>query len=265
MSLKNIKFYWKAWALKQDEGDPFSFLEPGEEDKDDGDQDQYQREDDDEEEEEEQTHNQSSTRPPIPPTLDFSTDRGIPLPCECDSPAARTVCLQQLTQKWGNGKGFNILVGLVDALEVSSILTIWFQVYLILFQDTDIPSGFQNSRWPFIKWSWDTIHLPKETHENRRLLDSFLEWSTQKVLGLSKQRSLNKNLLQELLLGVGLYIRDLQLACFTDHEEISIPDYLANTNMATNDVDPINRILQLITDAINHSSGYVFYKTGLYK
>ena len=63
-------------------------------------------------------------------------------------------------------------------------------------------------------------------------------------------------------MGVGLYLRDLELACFTDYEETPVPDYLINSKMAANDVDSINRVLQLLSDAIHHGSGYVSYKLG---
>jgi len=81
---------------------------------------------------------------------------------------------------------------------------------------------------------------------------------------LSKQRYLNKNQLQELLLGVGLYIRDLELSKYTDHEETPVPGYLSKSKMAISDVELIERMLQQLFDALKNGSGYVsqsrFYK-----
>ena len=222
MTLEGIKAYWQLWVSKGTKGDPFSLLsgkekegeqeqEDSEENKNEGGdegENQVQDQDQDQEEEEEETHSRTKkapTRPPISPTPECDLDIGIPLPYQCDTPAMRTTCLQQLAPKWGSaGKEFNLVVGLVDALEVSSAPIIEFLSYLISFQDTDTPSGFQNSKWPFIKWSWDSVHLSRETHQNHRSLDGFLDWLDQKASGLSKQTPLNKNKLQGLLLGVGL-------------------------------------------------------------
>lgn len=87
----------------------------------------------------------------------------------------------------------------------------------------------------------------------------------QKASGLSKQEFLNKNQLQELLLGVGLYLRDHEIACFVDEEDTSVPEYLVNSKMAVNDVDSISRVLQMLSNGIDHGLGYVFHTTGLYE
>jgi len=123
MNLKDIEVYWKAWVQKEAKGDPFSFLS-GEGD---GEEEQDGKEQEEEEEEEElhPTISKSSIRPPTPPTPDFNIDNGIPLPCQCDTPALRTICLQQLAPKWGDtGKTFQTLISQVDALEVSSVLIV---------------------------------------------------------------------------------------------------------------------------------------------
>jgi hypothetical protein len=78
----------------------------------------------------------------------------------------------------------------------------------------------------------------------------------QKASGLSKQRSLNKNQLQELLLGVGLCLRDHQLSNFAD-PDTPLPDFLINSKMTIEDGESITRILQLLSDAIHHDSGFV--------
>ena len=58
-------------------------------------------------------------------------------------------------------------------------------------------------------------------------------------------------------MGVGLYLRDIELSCFTDYEETPIPDYLVNSKMIASNVDSISRVLQLLSDAVHHGSGYV--------
>jgi hypothetical protein len=259
MGLKDVKAYWALWVSKEAKGDPFSFIREkvvvvGE------------VEEEEEEEETQPTTSKPLIKAPTPPTPTFDIDNGIPLPLQCNTPVLRTICLNQLGPKWGDAsKTFHTLVELVDALKVSSVVNGIIPLYLILFQDTSTPSGFQNCKWPFIKWSWDSVHLAEETHNNRRSLDGFLKWLDLKISGLSKQKSLNKNQLQELLLGVGLYLRDLELAHFTDHGETSVPDYLANSEMTESDADPLNRVLQLFSDALHKDSGYVSYKLRLYK
>jgi hypothetical protein len=88
---------------------------------------------------------------------------------------------------------------------------------------------------------------------------------TKRAAALPKQRLLNKNQLQELLLGIGLYLRDHELACFTDHSETPVPDHIANSKMAATDIDPMMRVLHLLADAIHNGIGYVSYKTRLHK
>ena len=67
------------------------------------------------------------------------------------------------------------------------------------------------------------------------------------------------------MLGVGLYIRDLELARFTDHEETAVPDYIFDSNMIPDDLEEIERVLQLISAAVHHVSGYVSCETSSHK
>ena len=48
-------------------------------------------------------------------------------------------------------------------------------------------------------------------------------------------------------------------------EDTSVPEYLVNSKMAPNDVDAINRVLEILSNGMNHGLGYVSYTTGLYK
>lgn len=115
----------------------------------------------------------------------------------------------------------------------------------------------ENSKWPFAKWSWDSIHLGEEVHNERDSLEEFLQWLNQKSSGLSKRSSSNKNTLQELLLAIGLSFRDYELACLADHDDTPVPDYLASSCMAAADLHSINAIIQLISDFLNYDVGYV--------
>ena len=74
------------------------------------------------EDEEEGEDMPATGRLPIPPTSEFDIDQGIPLPCQCNTPAVRTLLLKKLAPEWGStGKGYHALVKLVDALEVGSM------------------------------------------------------------------------------------------------------------------------------------------------
>ena len=265
MRLKELKLYWEAWVLEEAKGIPFSFLDNTEaEGENQGKQGDGQSEEEQEQEEDNQETHSTINKLPTPPTPASGIDHGIPLPSQCDTPAMHTSCLQQLVPKWGNtGKTFHTLVQLVDDLEVSSVLIIDLLLYLTSFQNTDIPSGY-NSKWPFTKWSWNDTHLTEEIHGNRHSLDNFMAWLNQEASGLSEQASLNKNQLQELLLGVGLYIRDHTFACFTDFGETPVPRYLKKSKMSPGNIDSITRVMKLCSNAIN-DSGYVPCKTGSHK
>ena len=76
-----------------------------------------------------------------------------------------------------------------------------------------------------------------------------------KVTGLAKQPSFNKNALQALLLGIGLFLRDLEFTCF--EEETLIPEYLAQSCMLLADVDSITKDLKLVYEVLGDDLGYV--------
>lgn len=92
--------------------------------------------------------------------------------------------------------------------------------------------------------------MAEEIHEDRTSLEKFLEWSTRRAYSISKQKSSNKNQLQALLLGVGLYLWDLDFVCFTDYEETPVPDYLAQSKMVAGDADCIEEILRSLLDIV---------------
>lgn len=72
---------------------------------------------------------------------------------------------------------------------------------------------------------------------------------------LSEEKSLNKNQIQELLLGMGLYLRDYEFACFADVNEIVLPGFVAASEMKASDDTTINRILRSFSDALRLASG----------
>jgi hypothetical protein len=85
-----------------------------------------------------------------------------------------------------------------------------------------------------------------------------VQWLNQKVSGLSKT-SLNKNKLQELLLGVGLFIRDLELTQFREPDEPPLPEFLINSCMVADDANSIAGVLRSLSDYVmKHGPGYVF-------
>ena len=263
---KDVQVYWEDWVLRDTKGKPFSFLSvkgkekmavEEEEESEEGkskakakgkgkevEVDDSNKSDEDEEEEEEE-----KIRSPSP---DVHVDDGIPLPCACNTPALRTSWLQQLVSQEGEGgKLFHKLIDLVNALEVSFTLATYFPLYLTLFQDIDTPSGYQNSKWPFVNWSWDSVHLDNDTLEDHATLDTFLGWLKKKIAVLAKQVSLNKNQLQELLLGIGLLIRDIDLSQYTNDHRI-IPDEVVESCLVEGDVVPLFAIMKSLSSAINH-------------
>ena len=97
-------------------------------------------------------------------------------------------------------------------------------------------------------------------HEDCALLDECLEWLVETASELSEE-TISKNQLQSLLLGVGLFLRDLEYSCFSDHEEIPIPNPLFNSIMTPKDADTITKLLQSIHDVMvvkdGDDNGYV--------
>lgn len=99
--------------------------------------------------------------------------------------------------------------------------------------------------------------MPKDFHQDRGSIESFQRWITVKFTGLAKQPSSNKNALQALLLGIGLFLRDLEFACFANQEETPIPEYLAQSCMLPDDVDSITKNLKLVYEFLEDDLGYV--------
>lgn len=83
-------------------------------------------------------------------------------------------------------------------------------------------------------------------------MKGFFHWLDLEVSGLARQIRLNKNQLQQLLLGAGLLIRDLEFSCFTDVDETPLPHFVLFSCMETEDVEAIestlNAMLKIICD-----------------
>jgi hypothetical protein len=118
MSLQDITAYWKHWASKDKEGNPFSFIASdvvGDKGESDENSDKGKGDDDNadvgQDDAEEPDH--------------YSIDHDIPHPSLCDTPSMRTNCLHQLVSNSGGvNKNFHILVNMVGAFEVSPISSI---------------------------------------------------------------------------------------------------------------------------------------------
>ena len=81
-------------------------------------------------------------------------------------------------------------------------------------------------------------------------MDAFLRWLASKASSLANQIPLNKNKLQELLLGIALVLRDIELSCFVEAEETSIPPYLVNSCMVATDLDSIANVVETISKVV---------------
>ena len=92
-------------------------------------------------------------------------------------------------------------------------------------------------------WSWNTVHLSEEVHEDRELLKGFLDWLNIQVSLLPSQVHLHKNQLQQLLLGLALTLRDHEIACFSE-EDTPLPKFLAESCMEAADLGDIGDILE---------------------
>ena len=141
MKLDGLKAYWEAWVSEEAKGYPFSFLsgkeeEEEEEEEEEGkgqDQNQVENEDEDQNQDQEEPY-PTINKPSTPSSPTPSINHGIPLPCQCDTPTACTICLQQLAPKDSNtGQAFHTLVKLVDSLMVSFLPMHEFLLYLISF------------------------------------------------------------------------------------------------------------------------------------
>jgi len=71
-----------------------------------------------------------------------------------------------------------------------------------------------------------------------------------KASSLANQIPLNKNQLQELLLGVALVLRDIELSCFMEAEETSIPPFLVNSCMEATDLESIANVVDAISKVV---------------
>lgn len=93
-------------------------------------------------------------------------------------------------------------------------------------------------------------------HGDRESIDSFLFWLNSQVSGLHKQNSLNKNQIQELLLGIGLALRDLEFVNFVeDYEETPIPGYLISSSLAAEDLSELEEAMDKIRKVVQHFLG----------
>ena len=133
MKLDDLKAYWEAWVSEEAKGHPFSFLSGKEKDEDEEDEDedegkgkgkgqdqnQVGSEDEDQNQDQEEPHS-TINKPSTPSSSALKINYGIPLPCQCDTPTERTICLQGLAPKDSDtGQAFHALVKLVDSLKVS--------------------------------------------------------------------------------------------------------------------------------------------------
>jgi hypothetical protein len=57
-----------------------------------------------------------------------------------------------------------------------------------------------------------------------------------------------------LLLGVGLFLRDLHFACFVDYRETAVPNYLMESCMDAGDVDSVTSVLESISNVLQDDS-----------
>jgi hypothetical protein len=91
-------------------------------------------------------------------------------------------------------------------------------------------------------------------HSNRKSIDSFLLWLNSKSSALHKQKSLNKNQIQGLLLGIGLALRDLEFVNFVDdYEETPVPAYLIKSTLAAKDLSELEKAMRTVQEVVqNH-------------
>ena len=129
MGRVEVEEYWQAWVTLQTKGDPFSFVSYGkgkgrEEEEEEGEEEGEKGDGGDkgqDGDQEEGCHSKTNKKHPSP-TPGFAVDKDIPLPCECTTPAMRTICLQQLAPKWGSSRAvYCTIVQLVDTLEVGPV------------------------------------------------------------------------------------------------------------------------------------------------
>ena len=109
-----------------------------------------------------------------------------------------------------------------------------------------------------MKWSWNRVHLDLGTLGDRATLERFLGWLNKRVSSLSQPTSLNKNQLQELLLGIGLLIRDIELSLYPYAG--TVPDGIEGSCLLPQDVNPLFKVMKLLSAAINYGMRYAFCK-----
>lgn len=95
--------------------------------------------------------------------------------------------------------------------------------------------------------------MPEDIHHDRELIDSYLRWLNSKVSGLHKQASPNKNQIQELLLGIGLALRDLDFVNFVeDYEAVFVPPYLISSAMEAKHLPELAKAIDGIQKVVQH-------------
>jgi len=274
IQLNNLREYWTSWAFKESEGDPFFFYsdkeevkikkgkgravedeeEEEEEEEEEAGKEKGAKGDEDEDEDEDQEENPVTT-PSLPkaPIAAFEIDEGIFLPSQCEDSAQKVACLHLLVPKWGDKSTiFHSLVEKVATLEVSVQLLI-ISISYSHHQDTDELSNFGGQRWPFCQWRWKSVHISALTHKSRELLQEFLKWIQWKASELLKLKFAHKNQFFDLLLGIGLYLRDVYFTCSPDHKETSVPDDLEDSYMELEDSEILLGVLKSLSKVMNHT------------
>lgn len=95
--------------------------------------------------------------------------------------------------------------------------------------------------------------MPEDMHGDRDILDTFLEWLNSKASGLQKQKTLNKNQIQELLLGIGLALRDLYFANFIeDYDKSQVPAYFLTSKMVKEDHSELQKAVNTVQKVVQH-------------
>ena len=95
--------------------------------------------------------------------------------------------------------------------------------------------------------------MQENIHGDRDLVETFLHWLNSKAFGLSKQASFNKNQVQELLLGIGLALRDLEFANFVeDYDETPVPAYIVNSSMLAKDLSELEKAMETVYKVVNY-------------
>ena len=95
--------------------------------------------------------------------------------------------------------------------------------------------------------------MPERIHDSRELIETFLQWLNSKATGLHKQTPINKNQIQELLLGIGLSLRDLDFANFLDdYDEVLVPPYLISSRLLAEDLQELEKVMNTVQKVVQH-------------